>query len=93
MFVGFFEYTIPKFLNVENQNCAFVHIDSDLYSSAKTVLTLLKNRIVTGTIIAFDDFHNWKCCLDGEFKALLESDLEYSYIAHTGSVQGAIIIK
>jgi len=101
-FVGYFEDSLPKFVQQINTwdeyegdftPCAFIHIDSDLYSSAKTILTELKDRIDTGTVIAFDDFHNWECCLEGEFKALLETDFEWKYIAHTSYVQGSVIIQ
>tara|TARA_R110002051_G_scaffold272259_1_gene332766 strand:+ start:884 stop:1561 length:678 start_codon:yes stop_codon:yes gene_type:complete len=53
---GYFEDTLPTFLTEHKEPAAFLHIDSDLYSSAKTVLTLMKGRIVTGTVICFDDW-------------------------------------
>ena len=99
---GYFEESLPVFLEdaeiidwriCEFTPCSFLHIDSDLYSSAKTILNNLKDRIVKGTVIAFDDFHNWGCCLEGEFRALPETDFKWRYIAHTGLVQSAIIIQ
>ena len=53
---GYFEDTLPTFLTEHKEPAAFLHIDSDLYSSAKTVLALMKGRIVTGTVICFDDW-------------------------------------
>lgn len=92
---GLFNNTLANFINREKDSkntnmCEFIHIDSDLYSSCKTILTLLKDWIVPGTVIALDDFHNWKCCIEGEMRALIESGLNYKYIAHTSHVQGAI---
>jgi hypothetical protein len=55
-----------------------VHIDSDLYSSARDVLTLLNDRIVPGTVLAFDEltelnprlpYPNWR---EHEWRALNE---------------------
>ena len=35
---------------------SFIHIDCDLYSSTKTVLTLLAPAIRTGTVLVFDEW-------------------------------------
>lgn len=69
---GWFNETLPKFLEENNNNCAFIHIDCDLYSSTVTVLNLLKGKIVKGTIIVFDEFYNYPNWEHGEFKALSE---------------------
>lgn len=37
---------------------SIIHVDCDLYSSAKTVLEFVKPLLVDGTIIIFDD---WYC--------------------------------
>lgn len=58
---GWFDDSIPTWL--EENNTApikFLHIDCDLYSSAKTVLTKLNSLIVPGTVIVFDEFYNWR---------------------------------
>ncbi len=39
---------------------AIVHIDSDLYESAKLVLNFIKPLLVDGAIIIFDDWYNFK---------------------------------
>lgn len=38
---------------------AFGHCDADLYSSTKDVFDALGDRIVTGTILQFDEFFNY----------------------------------
>ena len=42
------------------KHAAIVHIDSDLYESAKLVLNFIKPLLVDGTIIIFDDWYNFK---------------------------------
>ena len=77
--VGFFDTSLPKWLKENNPaSIAFLHIDSDLYSSAKTVLYLLNHLIHPGTIIVFDELCDWTgkniytLWREGEWKALLE---------------------
>lgn len=81
---GWFDDTLPAFLESHPDPVAFLHIDSDLYTSAKTVLTLLESRIVRGTIILFDDFINYPEWKNGESKAFFEfieaTHRKYSYI-------------
>jgi hypothetical protein len=75
---GWFDNTIPKWLEQNSGDVCFLHIDSDLYSSALTVLTLLNDRIVPGTVIVFDEMYPWAnyekydLWAQGEFKALGE---------------------
>ncbi len=44
----------------EIKHAAIVHIDSDLYESAKSVLNFIRPLLVDGTIIIFDDWYNFK---------------------------------
>ena len=53
---GWFNNTLPNFVEEHSENCAFIHVDSDLYSSAKTVFSFLKDRIISGTVIVFDEY-------------------------------------
>ena len=54
---GWFEESLPPFLKeIGPRPVAFLHIDSDLYSSAKFVLHQLASRIRAGTVIVFDEF-------------------------------------
>ena len=84
---GWFHETLPKFLVENNESVAFLHIDSDLYSSAKTVLNLLRERIVVNTIIVFDDYFNYPNWQKGEFKAfqefVKENNIRYEYMGFT----------
>ena len=81
---GWFSDTIPTWLEQNSGDICFLHIDSDLYSSALTVLTLLNDRIVPGTVIVFDEMYPWAdydrydLWEQGEFKALGEWISKYN---------------
>lgn len=94
---GWFNETLPNFSKENPKNCAFIHIDCDLYSSAKTIFSVLKNQIVSGTVIAFDEYFNYPGWQEGEYKALNEfieeTDLKFDYVAYTGHEQVTIKIK
>jgi hypothetical protein len=53
---GWFEETIPPFLTRRPEPVSFVHVDCDLYSSARTVFELIGDRFVDGTQLVLDDF-------------------------------------
>ena len=77
---GWFEDTLETFLQENNEPCAFIHIDSDVYSSAKTVLHALHKheRLIPGTVILFDEFWGYEKYADHEYKAFKEFVEEYS---------------
>jgi hypothetical protein len=52
---GWFEDTLPRF-RLPAHGRLLIHIDADLYSSTKFVLDTLRDSIVPGTIIIFDEF-------------------------------------
>lgn len=54
-YAGWFTDTLPDYLNIA-EPIALLHVDSDLYSSAKEVLWALNDYIVEGTIIVFDEW-------------------------------------
>jgi len=84
---GYFEDTLNQFLIDNPGACAFIHIDSDLYSSAKTIFNSLRKRIVPNTIIAFDEFFNFPNWERAEFLAfsefLSEMNLKFEIIGYT----------
>jgi hypothetical protein len=83
---GWFNETLPKFLNAHEGQIIFMHIDCDLYSSTKTVFNLCKERIKKGTVIVFDEYFNYFGWQDGEYKAfnefINENNLQYKYIGY-----------
>jgi hypothetical protein len=56
----------------------FVHVDADLYSSAKTVLDLVGPRLRPGSVLVFDEFFNFPGWQEHECRALQE------YVERTG---------
>ena len=78
---GYFDATLPKFLEKFPEDVAFIHIDSDLYSSCKTVLDNLKPRIKKGTILLFDEIVGYNDYRLHEIKSfaefLLDTGLNY----------------
>jgi len=44
---GYYDYSLPIFLNNHKESIAFMHIDCDLYSSTKTIFDLCKDYLKT----------------------------------------------
>jgi len=70
---GWFEDSIPRFLSTESGPIRFINIDCDLFSSTKTVLDLLAQQIVPGTVIVFDEFIGYPGWQEHEFRAFNEA--------------------
>lgn len=68
---------------------SYLHIDSNLYSSAKTIFNFIGDRIVVGTIIVFDEYFNYPGWQNDEFKAfnefIVENKLTYEYLTYNGN--------
>jgi Macrocin-O-methyltransferase (TylF) len=94
--VGWFDKTLPGFLAENKGNVALLHVDCDLYSSTKTIFRELKDRIVSGTIIIFDEYFNYPSWEVGEFKAfaefVAEKNVSYRYIAYVPSHQQVAVV-
>jgi hypothetical protein len=76
---GWFENTLPVFLESHPGPIRFLHIDCDLYSSTKTILDLCRERIVSGTVIVFDEYLNYPGWQQHEIKAWKEAGVSYRY--------------
>lgn len=74
---GWFDQTLPAFLAEHPEPIAFLHVDCDLYSSAKTVLTLAASRLAPGCVVVFDEYFNYPGWQQGEFRAFQEMVEEY----------------
>ena len=70
--VGWFDDTLPEFLASHPGDAALVHVDSDIYSSAKTILDNLAPRLRPGSIIVFNEYFNYPNWKQHEFKAFQE---------------------
>ena len=91
-------YPLPSFVDYHPGNIAMLHIDSDLYSSSKTIFNNLADRIVPGTVIMFDEFYNYDGFEHHEYKAFKEFveeyDVIYRWISHVyDGRQASLIIE
>ena len=91
---GKVQETVTGFLELKKEAIYFAHLDMDTYMPTAYVLSNIKDRLISGSILLFDEFygyHGWK---EHEFKAFNESfdDKEYEYIAF-GPSQVCVKIK
>ncbi len=95
LYKGWVQDTVPPFLAEHaDQPLALLHIDTDTYTPARFLLEALKPRLVSGSIVAFDEligYPNWQ---HHEYRALVEvlDRDSYDFIAFT-SRQAAIRIR
>jgi len=95
---GWFKDTIPKFLSKHPEPFSFLHIDSDIYSSAADVLTLAQDRIIPGTVILFDEIIGYDAWKLHEYKAFNEfaerHNVKYRWLAAVANAgQAACILE
>ena len=76
---GWFEKTLPVFIEKYEAPVRFINIDCDIYSSTKTVLDILASQIAPGTVIVFDEYLGNESWRNDEFKAFQESVLKYGW--------------
>lgn len=85
--VGMFADTLPGFLEKHAGHVDFLHVDGDLYSSAKTVLDHVAPRLRPGSIVHFDEFFNYPGWQGHEYRAWLEclaaTTIRGEYVAYT----------
>lgn len=71
--VGLFSETLPKTVPAKYARAALVHIDSDLYPSAREVLFGIEPILQDGTLLCFDDWFMYRGAPDkGEQRAFSE---------------------
>lgn len=97
LYKGWFKDTLPKFVTeiLQNKPIALLHVDCEVYSSTKDAFDALKNNIVPGTIIVFDEFYNYPEFEHHEYKALMEflqtKNLKAEYIAFNKNHEQVVI--
>lgn len=86
---GWFKDTLPGFVKEHTEPCRFIHIDSDNYNSAKDVFNNLKDQIVEGTVIMFDEFmahDGWDLREYRAFREFIfETKFNYEVICKSGN--------
>jgi predicted O-methyltransferase YrrM len=92
---GWFNETIPLFIEKNAQKIGLLHIDCDIYSSTVTIFDALEPFIVTDTVIVFDEFFNYPGYENHEFQAFFEFvekyGISYKFISYAGQQAGVII--
>lgn len=94
--VGLFNETLEDFLEKHpDQKVGFIHVDSDLYSSAIYTLDKLAPRMKKGTIILFDELVNYDGYAgdNGELRALYEFVKKYNVKFEWIGMNGKIGIR
>lgn len=96
---GWFDDVLPTFVtrrDIIGRRADFIHIDCDLYRSAKTVFENIAPFIKSGTIIAFDEYFNYPGWQMDEFRAFHEfvetNRVNYEYLAYV-STSAQVCIK
>lgn len=95
--VGWFDQTLPGFKErrIKNGPIALLHVDCDLYSSTVTILNNLRENIVPGTVIVFDEYINYPGWQLDEFRAWQEHckayGVRYQYIGRVSRHQKVAI--
>jgi hypothetical protein len=92
---GWFDQTLPAFLEKNKGMVGFLHVDCDLYSSTKTVFELLRPRLAAGAVIVFDEYFNHPEWEHGEHKAFTEflakTGLTSEFIGYNGQGEQAAV--
>jgi len=92
---GWFDRTLESFLAGHPGSVRFLHVDCDLYASARCVLDRLAPRIVPGSIILFDEYLNYPGWEQHEFRAFQEfvvrHGLGYRYIGFASNSHGVAV--
>ena len=90
---GWFNETLPSFVQKNSENVSFLHVDCDLYSSTKTIFDALKKQIVIGTVILFDEYFNYPFWEHHEYKAFQElvdqHNIKYEYLCYSSKRFGS----
>ena len=76
---GWFEDTLPKFLETNKDTVRFINIDCDIYSSTVTILENLAPRIIVGSVIVFDEYIGNEKWREDEYKAFQEAVRKYGW--------------
>lgn len=98
LIAGFFDKTLPQFfLQKHDSKISLAHFDADTYGASRIALDSIKNLLVKGSILIFDEYHGYPNWENGEFKAWKElvrdAGLEYEYLGFSLQQSAVIITK
>ncbi len=77
--VGLFADTLPAYVARGDRPPRLIHVDSDLYSSARDVLTLLAPSIGPGCVLVFDEYIGNDRWREDEHRAFGEAVRAYGF--------------
>jgi len=87
--VGWVEDTLPGYLeSTDLLSLRLVHMDFDTYSPSHFALTLLRPILQPGVLVLFDDFFGYPGWEGHEYKALIDSGINFKYLAFAGGSGG-----
>ena len=93
---GYFEDSLPDFMQAHEGPVSFVHIDCDLYSSTVTILDNIGDRLQPGTHVLFDEYFNYPSWKQHEHKAWAEfcaaHGVNYTYLGFT-ALDGRVLVR
>ena len=92
---GWFQNTLPGFLETHPGQVAFAHIDCDLYSSTATVFSEIRDRLAVGTVLVFDELFNYDRYFEHEMRALIElgeTGVRWRYLGYVPARYAASVI-
>jgi hypothetical protein len=88
---GLFADTVPRFAKSKDGDAvALMHVDCDLYSSTRDVLTGLAPLIVPGTVMLFDELFGYEGWEEHEYRALVESGVECEVLARWDAFRAVV---
>jgi hypothetical protein len=94
---GWFDITLPDFLQSTPCPFAFVHVDCDTYEATRTLIGLIGPKIVKGTVLVFDEYLGYRGWKEGEYKAWKEfvtsENLRYDYLGFAGAPVALIVTE
>ena len=94
---GWFDDTLPAFAaqRPAGETVALINVDCDLYSSTKTALDALADRIADGTILVFDEYFATARWREDEHRALVDAAKAHGwqprYLAFNGFSKQAVV--
>lgn len=93
---GWFDKTLPDFLEENAQSITLCHIDCDTYESSLYVLKTIAPRLIPGSVLVFDEYYGYPNWENGEYRAWQEvcaaENVKYEYIAFA-NMQVAVAIQ
>lgn len=88
---GMFADTVPRFARQHGgERVALMHVDCDLFSSTRDVLSGLGPMIVPGTVMIFDELFGYDGWEAHEYLALIDSGIKFEVLARWTSLRAVV---